>query len=76
MFECLGEFSDSLIRISMLNAIAHTVVQMSFQNDLPYLVQGVFGRVYLNQYIFAGYVLVDHFIDRLDLPQNFLDSSV
>ena len=43
-FHCLGEVFDGLVRVSVLNAVPDTVLDMPFQNHLAAPVQGGLGR--------------------------------
>ena len=51
MFNSPGKITDGRISIAMRYAVPHAVIKMSFQDDLSDFVQGIFGRINLNQHI-------------------------
>ena len=72
----LGEALDSLIRISMLDAVPDAVLDVAFQNHLTGLVQGGFGGIDLRQNIFAGDIFIDHAVDGLHLSDDLFQSAM
>ncbi len=76
MFNRLGELGDGLFGVAVLDTCPDAVVQMPFQYYLANLMQGAFDRVHLDQHVFAGNVLFDHFIDRFHLPHYFVEPSM
>ena len=73
---CLGEALDSLIRISMLDAVPDAVLDVAFQNHLTGLVQGRLGGIDLGKDVFAGDIFVDHAVDGLNLADDLFQSAV
>ena len=76
MLDGFGEFRNGLIGISVFDAVTHTVVQMSLQYDLPDFVQSTFGGIDLDQDILTGNILVHHFINGLELTDDFFQPAV
>ena len=72
----LGEVGDGLVGVAVLDAVADTVVDVPFQNDLSDLVQGGLGGVDLGEDVLAGDVLIDHAVDGLHLSDNFFQAAV
>ena len=75
-FYRFSEAIDSLVRVAMLDPVAHTVLDMTLEHHLPYPVQRRFRGVYLCEHIFAGDVLVNHAVYSLNLPDYFFQSAV
>ena len=76
MLDGFGKFRDSFIRVAVLDAIAHTVVQMALQHNLADLMQGAFGGVDLHKDVLTGDILIHHFIDSVHLSDDFFQSAV
>lgn len=76
MLHRFREIRDRFVGVPVFDPFPDTMVQVALQNDLPNLMQGAFGRIDLNQDILAGNILVDHFIDRLKLPDDFIQASM
>ena len=76
MFYRLGEFGYGLICVAVFDAVADAVVQMTFEDDLPDLVERLYRGVYLDQNILAGDILIHHFIDRVYLTDYFTEPPV
>lgn len=72
----LGKIRNRLFRVAVLDALPDTMVQMTLQNDLPHLMQGAFCGVDLDEDLFTGDVLIHHFVDGFDLPQDLVQPSV
>ena len=72
----LGEVGDGLLGVAVLDAVADTVVDVPFQNDLSDLVQGGLGSIDLGEDVLAGDVLIDHAVDGLHLSDNFFQAAV
>ena len=64
------------IRIAMLNPIANTVLNVSFQDNLTGPMQGGFCCVDLGEDVFTGHILIDHPVDGLNLAYNFFQTAV
>lgn len=67
-----GKIRNGLIRVAMLDTVAHTMLDMSFQDHLSGLMQSRFGGIDLCKNIFAGNILIDHAVNRLYLTNDFL----
>ena len=67
---------DGFVCISVFDAVAHTVLDMAFQHNLPALMQGRFRRVDLGKDILAGNVLIHHAVDGLHLPDDFPEPAI
>ena len=76
MLDCFGKFRNRFVGIAMFNPFPDTMIQVSFQNNLSNLMQCSFCRIDLNQYILARDIIVYHFINGLELPDDFIKSSV
>ena len=72
----LGKVGNGFVCVAVLNAVPHAVVQMPFQHDLAHFVQSAFHCVDLDEHVFAGHVLIHHFIDGVDLTGNFFQPAV
>ena len=66
-FDRLGEALDSLVRVAMLDPVAHTVLNVTFKYNLPHPVQRRLRGVYLSEHVLAGDVLVNHTVNSLHL---------
>ena len=73
---CLGETGYGLLRVPVLNAVAHAVTDVPFQHYLAHPVQGGFGSIDLGEDVFTGHVLVDHAVYGLYLAQNLFEAPV
>ena len=69
-----GKVFYSLIGISMLYAIPHTVTDMSFKHHLAYFMERRACGTYLGQHILAWLILIHHPVHSLQLSHNFTDS--
>lgn len=76
VLHCLCEIRDGSVSSSMLNALANTMVQVPFQNDLTDLVQRALCGVDLNQDILAGHIFIDHCVYGVQLSHDFFHSTV
>ena len=76
MFDRSREVFNGLFRITMFDALADTVIQMSFQNQLSHLMQSGFDGIDLDQNIRTGNILIDHLIDGVELSLYLIQSSV
>ena len=72
----LGEFLNGLVGVAVLDAVPHAVLDVTFQHDLPTLVQGGFGSVDLGENILAGDVLVHHAVNGLYLTDDLFQTAV
>ena len=55
----------------MLQPVFYTVTDVTFQYDLAAFMQSRFSSVDLGQDVLAGNILLDHFIDGVDLSGYF-----
>ena len=67
---------DCLIYVPVLDPVTDTVVDMSFQNNLPDTVKGRLGRIDLRENILTWNILIDHPVNRLHLPDDLFQTSV
>ena len=70
MLQRLGEVLDDFIRVPLLDAIAHAMPQMPFENHQPYAMQRAIRRVYLRQDVLARHILVYHLLDAVQLSDD------
>ena len=71
-FHRLGEFFNRLFRVSMLQSIPDTVLNMTFQNYFSTSVKGRFCGIDLGKDILARHILIHHAVNGLHLAYNFL----
>lgn len=71
-----GEVGDGFIRVAVLDAVAHAVLDMPLKHHLTAAVQSAFRRVDLREYILAGHVLLDHAVQRLHLTDDFPEAAM
>lgn len=67
---------DGSFDITVLDAFAHTMIQMSLKDDLADFVQGAFGRIDLNKDVLARYILVDHLVDGIALTDDLFETTM
>ena len=67
---------NRLIRISVLDAVAHAVLDMALEDNLSYFMKCRFYRIDLRQYILARHVLIHHTFDRLHLTDDLFQVTV
>ena len=72
----LGEFFDGGIGVPVLDAVAHAVLDVSFQHHLAHSVQGRLAGVDLCEYVLTGNVLINHAIHSLYLTDDFFQTCV
>ena len=72
----LGEFFDGGIGVPVLDAVAHAVLDVSFQHHLAHAVQGRLAGVDLCEYVLTGNVLINHAIHSLYLTDDFFQTCV
>ena len=72
----LGKALNGLVRVPVLDAVPHAVLDMPLQHHLAAPVEGGLGRVDLGQDVLTGDVLVDHPVDGLHLSDNLLQPAV
>ena len=60
----------------MRYAVPHAVIKMSFQDDLSDFVQGIFGRINLDQHILTRDIPVHHGVNGVNLACDFFQSAV
>jgi hypothetical protein len=73
MFYRFGKVGYGLIGVTVFDPFPDAMVQMTLQNNLSDLMQGAFYRVYLDKDVFAGDILINHFINRLNLTGDFVE---
>ena len=67
---------NCLFNIAVFDAVFYTMINVSFKNNLTDFVKGGFRRIDLREYVFAGNILINHTVDRLNLSDDLLQSSV
>ena len=67
---------NRLIRISVLDAVAHAVLDMALEDNLSYFMKCRFYRIDLRQDILARHVLIHHTFDRLHLTDDLFQVTV
>ena len=70
------KFFDRLFGVTIFNAFLDTMLQMPFQNNLSHTMYRALYCVDLNKDFFAGHILIHHFVDRLHLTENLIETSV
>ena len=73
---CFGKVLNGFFGVAVFNAVAHAVLNMPFQHNLPYAVQCRFGGVNLHKNILAGHIFVNHSVNSLHLADNFFQAAV
>ena len=68
---CFGKVLNGFFCVAVFNAVAHAVLNMPFQHNLPYAVQCRFGGVNLHKNVLAGHIFVNHSVNSLHLADNF-----
>ena len=75
-FDRLREAFYRLVRVAVLDAVAHAVVDVPLEDYLPDAVERGLRRVYLREHVLARDVLVHHPVDGFDLAYDFIEPSV
>lgn len=75
-FDRLREALYRLVRVAVLDTVAHTVVDVSLEDYLPDAVERGLRGVYLREHVLARDILVHHPVDGLYLPDDFIEPSV
>ncbi len=76
MLKSFGKIGQSLLRISVLNAVTHAMFQVSLKDDLPDLVKRALCRIDLNQDIFTWNVFINHLLYRIQLTDHFPETQM
>ena len=72
----LRKVLDRFVRVAVLDAVAHAVLDVSLKHDLAAAVQRGFGRIDLRKNILAGDVLVHHAVNGLHLTDDLFEPAV
>ena len=72
----LRKVLDRFVRVAVLDAVTHAVLDVPLENDLAAAVQRGLGRIDLRKNILAGNVLVHHAVDGLHLTDDLFEPTV
>ena len=75
-FNGFGKAFDRAVDVAVLDSVANTVVDVSFEHNLAAAMQRRFGGVDLHEDILAGNVLIDHAVNSLNLSDDFFEPAV
>jgi hypothetical protein len=75
-FYCFGKAGNGLVGVTVLDTVPDTVVDMSFQNNLPHFMQSGLSGIDLRQNILTGNVFIHHTVNGLNLTDDLFQSSV
>ena len=72
----LRKVLDRFVRVAVLDAVTHAVLDVPLENDLAAAVQRGFGRIDLRKNILARDVLVHHAVNGLHLTDDLFEPTV
>ena len=72
----LVKSGNGLVRVAVLDAVAHAVLDMTLEHHLTAAMQRAFCSIDLRENILAGHILIHHAIDSLNLTDNLMQAPM
>ena len=76
MFNRFCELGNRGIGITLRDAVAHAVLQVPFQDNLPHFMKRTLGGIDLHEDVLAGNILINHAVDGLNLADDLFEAPV